>query len=119
MLAGERQTKNIFILATLYKSSPLLMVFLIILFLLYFTLLLWIILPSLPIHSSQFSVYYFSFNNVSPSCSATFLNLDTEEKNKIKREERQAVFPTAFAGKTPRGKFYFLYLSTMLLGAVT
>jgi hypothetical protein len=57
------------------------MVFLIILFLLYFIALDYSSFSSYT-YSSQFSVYYFSFYNVSPSCSATFLNLDTEEKDK-------------------------------------
>jgi hypothetical protein len=74
------------------------MVFLIILFLLYFIAMDHSSFSSYT-YSSQFSVYYFSFYNVSPSCSATFLNRDTEKKDN--REERQAVFPTALAGETP------------------
>ncbi len=57
------------------------MVFLIILFLLYFIGMDHSSFSSYT-YSSQFSVYYFSFYNVSPSCSATLLNLDTEEKDK-------------------------------------
>ncbi len=78
---GKDKQENIFTLATLYKSSPLLMVFLIILFLLYFIAMDPSSFSSYT-YSSQCSVYYFSFYNVSPSCSASFLILNTEEKDK-------------------------------------
>ncbi len=70
-------------------------------FFFFFTLFLWIILPSLPIHIlHNFQFIIFLFTTCLPLVLLHFWF--STQRRKIKREERQAVFLTELAGEVFR-----------------